>query len=71
MAEKFLQKARQRMEEKGTVGSFTKSAKKSGQSVQAHAHSVLAKGSHASPLEKKRAVFAENMKKIAERRKHG
>jgi hypothetical protein len=66
---KWIQKARQRMEEKGTVGAFTRSAKKSGQSVGAHAASVLKKGSGASALEKKRAVFARNMRKIARRRK--
>ena len=44
-------------------GKFTASAKKAGESVQEHAHSVLKKGSGASAKEKKRAVFAENAKK--------
>lgn len=43
-------------------GKFTASAKKSGQSVQAHAASVLA-NPNASPTEKKRANFARNAAK--------
>jgi hypothetical protein len=57
MSEKFIQKATARMKEKGTLGSFGKATEK--------------KISHAKKeggLEKKKAVFAENMKKIA--RKH-
>lgn len=49
-------------------GKFTASAKKAGQSVQQHAHSVL-NNPKASKLQKKRAQFAVNMKKIAKRRK--
>lgn len=49
-------------------GKFTKSAKAAGQSVQAHAHSVL-NNPKASKLQKKRAQFAVNMKKIANKRK--
>ncbi|HYL22489.1 MAG TPA: hypothetical protein VEU74_12060 [Gemmatimonadales bacterium] len=57
---KWLQAARERMERKGTVGSFTRSARRAGQGVQEHARSVLShKGSH-SPLEVKRANFARN-----------
>lgn len=67
---KWLQKARSEMEKKGTVGAFTKSAKKSGQSVGEHAKSVLAKGSGASTTEKRRAVFAQNMRALA-RKRHG
>lgn len=68
MAEKFLQKARESMEKKGTVGAFTASSKKAGQSVQGHASSVLADPS-ASAKQKKRAQFAKNMQAIANRRK--
>jgi hypothetical protein len=57
------------MERKGTVGAFTKSSKAAGQSVGQHAKSVLAKGSKASTTEKRRAVFAQNMRKIAAKRK--
>jgi hypothetical protein len=43
-------------------GKFTASSKKAGQSVQAHAKSVLA-NPNASAKEKKRANFARNAKK--------
>jgi len=43
-------------------GKFTASAKKAGQSVQAHAASVL-KNPHATALQKKRANFARNAAK--------
>lgn len=49
-------------------GKFTTSAKRAGQTVQQHAHSVL-NNSKASKLQKKRAQFAINMKKIANKRK--
>ena len=49
-------------------GKFTKSAKAAGQSVQAHAHSVM-NNPKDSKLQKKRAQFAINMKKIANKRK--
>lgn len=68
MAGKFLQQARKSMEEKGTVGAFTKSAKKAKEGVQEHAHSVMS-DPNASTTQKRRAQFAINMKKIAERRK--
>lgn len=48
---------------------FTASAKKAGQSVQQHAHSVL-NNPNASKLQKKRAQFAVNMKKLARKRKN-
>ena len=53
---------------KKNKGKFTASAKAAGQSVQAHAHSVL-NNPKASKLQKKRAQFAVNMKKIANKRK--
>lgn len=56
------------MERKGTVGAFTASSKKAGQGVQEHAHSVMNNPS-ASTTQKRRAQFAINMKKIANRRK--
>lgn len=43
-------------------GKFTKSAKKAGRSVQAHAQAVL-NDPNASPLQKKRANFARNSTK--------
>ncbi len=42
-------------------GKFTKSAKKAGKSVQAHAQAVL-NDPDATPLQKKRANFARNAK---------
>ena len=54
---------------KKTRGKFTASAKKAGQSVQQHAHSVL-NNPNASKLQKKRAQFAVNMKKLARKRKN-
>ena len=44
-------------------GKFTASSKKAGQSVQAHAASVLKPGSGASAKEKQRANFARNAAK--------
>jgi hypothetical protein len=44
-------------------GTFTRASKAAGQSVQQHAASVLAPGSNASPLEKRRANFARNAAK--------
>lgn len=64
----FLQKARESMEKKGTVGAFTKSAKSAGEGVQEHASSVLSDPG-ASTKQKKRAQFAKNMQAIANRRK--
>lgn len=49
-------------------GKFTASAKKAGQTVQQHAHSVL-NNPKATKLQKKRAQFAVNMKKLANKRK--
>ena len=52
--EKWIQKADDRMEAKGTKGAFGKATKKK-----------IAKGKAKGGLAEKRAVFAENMKKIA------
>ena len=43
-------------------GKFTNSAKRAGESVQQYAKSVLA-NPKSTPIQKKRAVFAENSKK--------
>lgn len=49
MAEKWMQAAREKMEEKGTVGSFTRAAKRAGKSVgelareKKHAPGVMGK----------------------------
>ena len=47
------------MEEKGSLGSFGKATK-----------SHIAEGKREGGVEKKKAVFAENMKKIAAKHKH-
>lgn len=54
---KFIQKATERMEEKGTIGSFGKATPKK-----------IARAKQEGGKEKKKAIFAENMRKIA--RKH-
>lgn len=59
MAEKFIQHAREEMERKGTVGKFGKATRKK-----------ISRGKKKGGVEKKRAVFAENMKRIAQKRKH-
>jgi len=59
MAGKWIQKAREGMEEKGSLGSFGKATK-----------SHIAEGKREGGVEKKKAVFAENMKKIAAKHKH-
>lgn len=55
---KWIQKARTRMEHKGTVGAFGKATAKHIASAKKH-----------GGLQKKRAIFAQNMKKIAQHRK--
>lgn len=57
---KFIQKATEKMREKGTVGAFGKATPKK-----------IAHAKKEGGLEKKRAVFAQNMKKIAEKHKRG
>jgi hypothetical protein len=58
MADKWLQKARKRMEEKGTVGSFGKATP-----------SKIAAAKKKGGVMAKKAVFAQNMKAIAKRRR--
>lgn len=57
MAEHFIQEAREKMEEKGTVGKFGKATEKK-----------IAAGKKAGGVRKKEAIFAQNMKKIAAKR---
>lgn len=54
----WLQEARERMEEKGSVGSFGKATAKK-----------IAAGKRKGGKQKMKAVFAENMKKAAAKRK--
>ncbi len=58
---KWIQAAREKMEEKGSVGSFGKATPK---------HIAAAKKE--GGVEKKKAIFADNMRKIAAKHKrHG
>ena len=58
--DKFIQKATDKMAEKGTIGAFGKATDKK-----------IAKGKKKGGLAEKRAVFAQNMKKIAKKHKRG
>ena len=60
MAEKWLQNARNEMERKGTVGKFGRATK-----------GKISRAKKRGGKEAKRAVFAENMKRIAQKRKRG
>ena len=55
---KWIQKATKRMKRKGTLGKFGKATKKK-----------IAAGKRKGGKAEKRAVFAENMKKIAARKR--
>lgn len=57
---KFIQEARERMERKGTVGKFGRATKKK-----------IARAKRHGGEEKKEAVFAESMKRIARKRRKG
>lgn len=58
MAEKWIQGARERMKAKGTEGAFGKATDKK-----------IAAGKKKGGVQAKRAVFAQNMKKIAAKHK--
>lgn len=58
MAKKFIQKAVSKMKEKGTVGKFGKATVKK-----------VASGKKKGGVMKKEAVFAQNMKSIAGKKK--
>ena len=55
---KWIQKAREKMEEKGTVGSFGKATERK-----------ISAAKKAGGKRAKKAIFAENMKRIAKRKK--
>jgi len=55
---KWIQKADEAMEEKGTKGKFGKATQKK-----------IAAGKRKGGVQAKRAIFAQNMKKIAAKRK--
>ena len=58
---KWIQAATEKMERKGTVGTFSAAAKKAGKSTSAYATHVLKPGSRASSKMKKKAQFAKNV----------
>lgn len=58
MSDSWISDARKKMERKGTVGAFGKATRKK-----------VARAKKHGGLEKKRAVFAQNMKRIAAKRK--
>ena len=60
MSGKWIQAATERMKEKGTVGSFGKATPKK-----------IARMKRKGGLSEKKAVFADNMRKIAAKRKRG
>lgn len=60
MAKHFIQEATARMKAKGTLGAFGKATPKK-----------IAKAKKEGGVEEKRAVFADNMRKIAAKRKKG
>ena len=60
MAGKWIQKATAKMKKKGTLGSFGKATE-----------SKIAAGKKAGGKQAKKAVFAQNMKRIAAKRKRG
>ncbi len=69
---KWLQKARARMERKGTVGAFTTYCKRKGYSgvTQACINEAKREAKRTGNTTLlKRAVFAQNVKKIARKRK--
>jgi len=66
MADKWIQKATDRMKAKGTVGSFSAAAKRADKSTGAYAREVLANPGDFSDTTRKRAQFAENVSGFAE-----
>lgn len=61
MANKWIQKATQRMKAKGTTGSFSKQAKRAGMTTKQFANKVLSNKDDYSSTTVKRANFAKNV----------
>ena len=57
MAKKWIQAATAKMKKKGTLGKFGKATAKK-----------ISKGKKSGGIEKKRAIFAQNMRKIAKKK---
>ena len=67
---KWLQKARRRMEQKGTVGALTRAAKRAGyKSAVSYARHILANKNKYSSTMIKRAQFAVNASKASRGKK--
>ena len=66
MPNKWIQKATDRMKQKGTVGSFSAAADRADKSTGAYAREVLANPGDFSGTTRKRAQFAENVSGFAE-----
>ena len=68
--EKWMQEASEEMERKGTVGAFTRQAKRAGfKSAVAFARHVLKNKGKYSTTTIRRAVFALNASKVAKKKK--
>lgn len=61
MANKWIQKATQRMKAKGTTGSFSKQAERAGMTTKQFANKVLSNKDDYSSTTVKRANFAKNV----------
>jgi hypothetical protein len=59
---KWIQSAVTKMKKKGTIGLFSKAAKRAGKPTLTYAHSVLS-NPNSSPTMRKRAQFAINANK--------
>ncbi len=58
MAKQWIQKATEKMKKKGTLGSFGKATSKK-----------ISAGKKVGGVQKKKAIFAQNMKKISQKKK--
>lgn len=65
---KFIQKAVAKMKAKGTLGKFSKAAKKEGETTLEHAEEVKSSPKASSKV-RKEAQFAINMSKINKKKK--
>ena len=68
MAKKFIQKAVAKMKAKGTVGKFSRAAKKDGEATLEHAEEIKHSPKSSTKL-KREAQFAINMSKLHHKKK--
>lgn len=69
LKQNWIGKARKSMERRGTVGSFTRAAKRAGMGVQQFARHVLVNKGKYSPAMRKKAGFAKAMSSIHRKKK--